>query len=120
MNTNNYPALYISSNEASIKAQNKLLFIHRISILLLLLGVLLAAQTEMLQFFSILSAVVFLSLLFIYIYQRPPNNYPIVYYTSNIIRFTGLFNYYGWYDFIDRSGHHSGNLVYLYLFRSCG
>ena len=70
MNTNNYPALYISSNEASIKAQNKLLFIHRISILLLLLGVLLAAQTEMLQFFSILSAVVFLSLLFIYIYSH--------------------------------------------------
>ena len=69
MNYNDYPALYIAADKASLNAQNKLLFNYRLKILFLLLGVVLAAQTIMLEFFSIISALVFLLLLFIYVFS---------------------------------------------------
>lgn len=67
MNDEDFPALYISADRASIQAQSELMLIYRLNGILLITGAALALFSSVSRIMAILSAVVFLSSLFLYI-----------------------------------------------------
>jgi hypothetical protein len=65
MNDQDFPALYVSADRASIEAQSELLLIYRLNGILLVSGATLALFSSMSRIVAILTAVAFLSSLFL-------------------------------------------------------
>lgn len=70
---NDFPALYLASDNASAEAQTALLRYHRFNNLLLIAGAGAAAWSTSSKYMAILSAALFLGSLFLYIYGQQTN-----------------------------------------------